>query len=286
MTIEIASLGLRSLAKSFAWACCIWVVFNFLCPAALAQDTEDAAKVVETTVGKQFIIELDSNITTGYGWKLQKAVDGLLVKSVGNEYKTTPRPPRPPGEPPMSGGGGKEFWTFKALQPGQTTIDFKYVRPWEADKAPAKNASFRVVIKGAAEAVTPAQDNAPIQEQPLDGAPGRYKEYAGTAEIVRVEKTAASDANKARAAEGYEVWYTFTAKDNVPEKGKIFLDQHKQHQFVLGSSYWCPGPKFLKKYGIEKGKKFDAALMVSASRPTMIKLNDVPDNDFFEATGS
>ena len=131
----------------------------FLLAAHSAHAAEDAAKVVETTVGKQFTIELESNITTGYGWKLQKPVDGALVKSVGNEYQTTPQPP---DKEPMVGVGGKEVWTFKALRPGKTTIDFKYVRPWEADKPPAETASFQVVIKGAAETVTPAPDNAPV----------------------------------------------------------------------------------------------------------------------------
>lgn len=115
--------------------------------------------MVETTVGKEFTIELESNITTGYGWQLQKPVDGSLVKAVGNEYQSTPQPP---GEEPMAGVGGKEVWTFKALRAGKTTIDFKYVRPWEADKPPAGTASFRVVIKGGAEAVTPAPYHEPV----------------------------------------------------------------------------------------------------------------------------
>lgn len=127
-----------------------------------AHAAEDAAKVIETTVGKQFTIELESNITTGFGWKLQKPVDGSLVKAVGNEYKSTPLPPSPPGEPPMAGGGGKELWTFKALKPGQTTIDFKYIQPWAATEPPASTASFRVVIKGATEAVAPVQGNSPV----------------------------------------------------------------------------------------------------------------------------
>ncbi len=86
------------------------------------------------------------------------------------------------------------------------------------------------------------------------------------------------------------MWYTFTPKGTVPNGlGKSYLEQHKEHQFVLGSSGWCPGPKFLKKYGIEKGKKFAATLMViveGTCTPVMIKLNDVPDDDYFEAASS
>jgi predicted secreted protein len=138
-------------------------MFGGACAALLAVHSasaaEDPAKVVETSVGKEFTIELESNRTTGYGWQLQKPLDESLVKAVKNEYLTTPRPA---GEVPMAGAGGKEVWTFKAVRAGKTAIDFKYVRPWEADKPPAKTASFRVVIKGAAAAGTPAPDNAPI----------------------------------------------------------------------------------------------------------------------------
>jgi predicted secreted protein len=45
------------------------------------------------------------------------------------------------------GGPGTEVWTFKALKSGKITTEFKYVRPWEKDKAPATPKSFLVVVK-------------------------------------------------------------------------------------------------------------------------------------------
>ncbi len=142
--------------------CLVSSIFSGACAALLAvhpaHAEENAAKVVETTAGRQFTIELESNITTGYSWKLQKPVDKALVKAVGNEYRSTPPAP---GEELMPGAGGKELWTFKALKPGQTTIDLKYVSLAE-DEPPAKTASFRVVIKGASEAAKPAPYNPPV----------------------------------------------------------------------------------------------------------------------------
>jgi len=130
---------------------------------------------------------------------------------------------------------------------------------------------------------------APARENRV-GGPSSYKKYAGTAVITRVAKTAAADARKAGAAEGYEVWYTFTPKAKVPDGlGKQYLQQHQEHQFVLGSSGWCPGPKFLKKYGIEKGKKFAATLLViehGTSTPVMLELDNVSNCDYFEAAPS
>lgn len=139
-------------------------VFGGTCAALLlalhaAGAAEDAGKAVETSVGKEFTVELEANHTTGYAWQLQKPVDESMVKAVSNDYQATPQAP---GKVPMVGGGGKEVWTFKAVKAGKTTIDFKYVRSWEADKPPAKTASFQVVIKGAAETGKAAADDEPV----------------------------------------------------------------------------------------------------------------------------
>jgi hypothetical protein len=121
---------------------------------------------------------------------------------------------------------------------------------------------------------------------PMVGGPVRYKKYPGTAVITRVEKTAAANARKANATEGYEVWYKFTPKGGVPQEARQYPEQHKEHQFVLGSSEWRPGPKFIKKYGIEKRKEFAATLLVEVqgtATPILIKLDAVPGDDNFEA---
>jgi len=110
-------------------------------PARAAEKTDP---VVEATSGKEFTISLDSNRTTGYGWQLAKPLDETIVKSVKNDYQSSPKKA---GEPPKVGVGGKEVWTFKAVKSGKTTIEFKYVRSWEKDKAPAKTANYQVVVK-------------------------------------------------------------------------------------------------------------------------------------------
>lgn len=111
-------------------------------PPARAAEKTDAT--IEATAGKEFTISLDSNRSTGFSWQLAKPLDGTLVKSVKNDYQQAPQAP---GSPPIVGAPGKEVWTFKAVKSGKTTIEFKYVRVWEKDKAPAKTASFPVVIK-------------------------------------------------------------------------------------------------------------------------------------------
>ena len=105
---------------------------------------ENAGKPIEATAGTEFSITLDSNPTTGYAWQLAKPLDNAVVKSVRNGYQTTPGRP---GEPMKEGVGGKETWTFMAVSPGKTTLEFKYVRSWEKDQEPVKTASYQVVVK-------------------------------------------------------------------------------------------------------------------------------------------
>jgi|GEM_PF-1047053 len=120
---------------------------------------EEAAKQVAASVGAEFTVELESNPTTGYQWQLLKPLDGMMLDAAGKRFQA---PPQPAGKPPMVGVGGKDVWTFKALRAGETTIEFKYVRPWEKDTPPVKTAAFGVVIKEAVPADAPAPVDEPL----------------------------------------------------------------------------------------------------------------------------
>jgi predicted secreted protein len=92
----------------------------------------------EVAVGQEFTITLASNATTGYHWELTAPPDETVVKLVTNAYKSP--------ETRALGAGGQEIWTFRAMGPGQTVINLKYVRPWEKDVAPVKTASYVVNV--------------------------------------------------------------------------------------------------------------------------------------------
>jgi len=108
-----------------------------------ARAAEKTVKQVEASVGKEFTVSLEANHTTGFGWQLAKPLNEAVVKKVGSIYQEDDHPAR------MVGVGGMELWTFKGLKAGKTAIEFKYVRPGEADKPPAKSAKFQVTVKGA-----------------------------------------------------------------------------------------------------------------------------------------
>ena len=95
--------------------------------------------LVEVEVGQEFTITLESNPTTGYQWQLAKPLDEGILKFIGSEYKAP--------ETELLGAGGKEVWTFKAVNRGIAEISLKYVRLWEKDVPPAKEQTFAIIVK-------------------------------------------------------------------------------------------------------------------------------------------
>jgi inhibitor of cysteine peptidase len=123
---------------------CVWIGLTGWACGQDARPAEKTDKPIEAAAGKEFSISLDSNRTTGYGWQLAKPVDEKVVKAVRNIYQEAA--PAAKDGAPRVGAGGKEVWTFKAVKPGKTAIEFKYVRPWEKDTPPVKTAKFQVEV--------------------------------------------------------------------------------------------------------------------------------------------
>jgi inhibitor of cysteine peptidase len=108
---------------------------------AFAQESPKpkAIETIKTKVKKEFKIELKSNMTTGYSWKLEKNYDSTIVKSVSNEYI--------PMKTNLVGAGGKEIWKFKSLKKGTTILNMKYIQPWDKDEKPAQEKKYKIIIK-------------------------------------------------------------------------------------------------------------------------------------------
>jgi inhibitor of cysteine peptidase len=95
-------------------------------------------KPMHVGVGKPFVVTLPSNQSTGYQWQLAKPLDEACLKLVGTEYKVSVA-----NKP---GAAGNEQWKFQPVAEGKTEIQFKYVRPWEKDVAPARLTNFVVQV--------------------------------------------------------------------------------------------------------------------------------------------
>ena len=90
-----------------------------------------ASDMNEVTVkeGETFEITLDSNPSTGFAWEIVGELDANDIEEVDNVYAAAENKQ----DPPLVGAGGKEVWTFKAIQKGEFEIKMKYCQAFDRD---------------------------------------------------------------------------------------------------------------------------------------------------------
>jgi inhibitor of cysteine peptidase len=89
--------------------------------------------------GDRFSIELPSNATTGYSWEFGTPIDTEYLTFVKTDYINP--------DTTLVGAGGTQVWIFETIQPGLTTIQLEYKRPWEVDVPALQTAQFDVTIQ-------------------------------------------------------------------------------------------------------------------------------------------
>lgn len=97
----------------------------------------------EVTVkeGETFEITLDSNPSTGYAWEITEELDASNIEEIDNVYAAAENKQ----DPPLVGAGGKEVWTFKAIQKGTFEIKMKYCQGFNRDN-PAEEKTIIVKV--------------------------------------------------------------------------------------------------------------------------------------------
>lgn len=95
---------------------------------------------IRAVTGDEFIIELESNVTTGYEWGISGSLNSSVVKKVRSTYVADPNAEE------RVGAGGVERWTFEAVGKGTATIRMVYARSWEQEAEPANTADFTVDV--------------------------------------------------------------------------------------------------------------------------------------------
>ena len=90
----------------------------------------DVEKTISTCVNQEFVIALDSNPTTGYGW--EESHDENMLSLVEEEYEPDEKAEG------LVGAGGTQYFRFKALKSGKTEITVTYKRVWETESAEEK----------------------------------------------------------------------------------------------------------------------------------------------------
>jgi inhibitor of cysteine peptidase len=101
----------------------------------------DESVPIRVGVGERFTVVLASNPSTGYEWALGEGFPAAALREVGSEYVAD----RSRFSPPANGAGGRERWTFEAVEAGEVTLPLVYHRPWEGGGV-ARRAAFQVVV--------------------------------------------------------------------------------------------------------------------------------------------
>ena len=86
------------------------------------------------------IVDVDpqANATTGYQWALKNTEAQDVCLLLSSEYE--------PSDSGLAGAGGFQVWTFAALERGDATLEFEYLRPWETGAEPAQKHTACVVV--------------------------------------------------------------------------------------------------------------------------------------------
>ena len=106
-------------------------------PGTLPELT-DPTRPLAAKAGQSFDIVLPANSSTGYRWQITGVPEASLVQSTGQNYISE--------QPVMPGSGGMEVFTFSALAPGETEIQFGYFPPGDTTQ-PDKTVTFSINIE-------------------------------------------------------------------------------------------------------------------------------------------
>jgi inhibitor of cysteine peptidase len=99
----------------------------------------DPVQTINVSVNQEFILALESNPTTGYGW--QETHEASMLELVSDQYQARET------APDVVGAGGTHYFTYKALKKGETQVTLVYRRPWEQPNPADKTSVFTVKIK-------------------------------------------------------------------------------------------------------------------------------------------
>jgi inhibitor of cysteine peptidase len=110
-------------------------------PTAVRIDERNANAPIALVKNQTVVVTLEANITTGYRWEAMPGFSPVLAELSTPDYAARP------GETPAVGAPGDMTFRFRAEQPGTTTLELAYRRPFEPTAAPAKTVRYDVTVR-------------------------------------------------------------------------------------------------------------------------------------------
>ena len=109
-------------------------------------DPQDGGRLM-VFAGDTLRVRLRSTPGTGYSWQIVQVDKNVLAQ------KKAPVFVPPPQDIP--GAEGHIVFDFRAAQPGNTTLQLAYTRPWEKNTPPARTFNIEVTVSPASERPLP-----------------------------------------------------------------------------------------------------------------------------------
>jgi len=114
------------------------IIFSMLYAPEIVWKAEDALKPLTVKSGRFFIIELESNPSTGYSWTYD-ITNGDAILYVKDEYI-------PSKEKNIVGAPGVHRFVFRASGSGNVTLRMKYARSFESGE-PLQSWDYAITVK-------------------------------------------------------------------------------------------------------------------------------------------
>lgn len=141
-----------SLARTLVLACAALLLAT-ACSSNPAADFWNRAPIVRNSDasidgrsevvkrGDTIAVHLDADPSSGYRWELTRLAGGSVAQVGLPDYQ-----PETAAGVPRVGAPGHTTFRFRALQPGTSSIELAYRRPWENNVAAAKTVRFEIAV--------------------------------------------------------------------------------------------------------------------------------------------
>lgn len=96
---------------------------------------------IKVKKGNEIVLNLPSNHSTGFEWKLADSLNNDFIKLISRNYQEESTDTKNVAK------AGIELWQFKAIKKGKTRIRFNYIREWEANTPAAQVLEYEIIIK-------------------------------------------------------------------------------------------------------------------------------------------
>ena len=105
---------------------------------SILPEPSDHTQLITVKAGETFELVVPSNPSTGYHWDINPELDENLIQFVSRDYI--------PEQPVMPGSGGVDIWTFRAINPGDTTVVLGYYPPADTND-PEEVVTFSIQVE-------------------------------------------------------------------------------------------------------------------------------------------